>query len=319
MQLKKPNGAGPSTLVAATCALLSSAPARSDTTAPAAGDWLVDSALLYYQEDHNRVQAIEPVVSLSKDFGDDRTLALKLTYDSLSGGSPNGALPSNQPQTFASPSGTSLQAPSGDLGTTSSERAGEELEHLSLYTVAPGELPLDPNFRDQRAAVSVNWQQRAGEFARLSLGGDFSYEHDFTSAAVNVALARDFNTRNTTLSLGGNFEGDRINPIGGTPAGGSDYALLLKGGNEAKTIAGGLLGVTQVLGRRWLAQLNFTYDRSNGYLTDPYKILSVLDTGGNTTGYRFEIRPIFARARAYSSRTRSRSGTTTCSTSRCVT
>jgi len=252
---------------------------------------LVDTALLYYREDHNRVQAIEPVVSLSKDFGDDRTLALKLTYDSLSGGSPNGALPSNQPQTFASPSGTSLQAPSGDLGTTPSERVGEELEHLSLYTVAPGELPLDPNFRDQRAAVSVNWQQRAGEFARLSLGGDFSYEHDFTSAAVNVALARDFNTRNTTLSLGGNFEGDRINPIGGTPVGGSDYALLLKGGNEAKTVAGGLLGVTQVLGRRWLAQLNFTYDRSNGYLTDPYKILSVLDTGGNTTGYRFEIRP----------------------------
>jgi hypothetical protein len=287
MQLKKPNGAVQSALMAASCALLSSSPARSDTSAPADGDWLVDSALLYYQEDHNRVQAIEPVVSLSKDFGDDRKLALKLTFDSLSGGSPNGALPSNQPQTFSSPSGASLQAPSG----TPSGRVDEEQEHVSLYTVAPGELPLDPTFRDQRAAVNVNWQQRVGEFARLSLGGDLSYEHDFASAAVNAAIARDFNNRNTTLSLGANFEDDRINPIGGAPVGGSDYTLLLKGGNEAKTVAGGLLGVTQVLSRRWLAQLNFTYDRSNGYLTDPYKILSMLDTSGNTTGYRFEIRP----------------------------
>ena len=293
MQLKKPGGAGPSALVAASCALLGTAPARADSSGLAEGDWLVDSALLYYQEDHNRVQAIEPVVSLSKDFGDDRTLALKLTYDSLSGGSPNGALPSNQPQTFASPSGTSLQAQTGDpvTFTTSSGRVVAQLEQVSLYTVAPGELPLDPTFHDQRAAVSINWQQRVGESARLSVGGDFSYEHDFASAAVNAAIARDFNNRNTTLSLGANFEDDRINPIGGAPEGGSDYTLLLKGGNESKTLVGGLLGVTQVLSRRWLAQLNFTYDRSNGYLTDPYKILSVIDTGGATTGYRFEIRP----------------------------
>jgi hypothetical protein len=123
------------------------------------------------------------------------------------------------------------------------------------------------------------------------LGADLSHEHDFTSAGVNAALARDFNNRNTTLSLSANFESDRINPIGGAPVGGTDYTLLLKEGNESKTVAGALFGVTQVFSRRWLAQLNIAYDRSSGYLTDPYKILSVVDTEGNATGYRFELRP----------------------------
>ncbi|HLJ39446.1 MAG TPA: DUF3570 domain-containing protein, partial [Steroidobacteraceae bacterium] len=36
---------------------------------------------------------------------------------------------------------------------------------------------------------------------------------------------------------------------------------------------------------------NYTLDRSQGYLTDPYRILSVLDALGNLTGYRYENRP----------------------------
>ena len=49
--------------------------------------------MLYYQENAGRVQAIEPVVSLKKDFGDQRVLAGTFTTDSLSGATPNGAPP----------------------------------------------------------------------------------------------------------------------------------------------------------------------------------------------------------------------------------
>jgi hypothetical protein len=37
--------------------------------------------------------------------------------------------------------------------------------------------------------------------------------------------------------------------------------------------------------------LNYSYDRSQGYLTDPYRILSVVDASGAEMGYRYESRP----------------------------
>lgn len=294
MQLKNGARAAPSALMAASCALLSATATRADAPpSEEEGDWQADSAVLYYQEDQGRVQAIEPVVSLSKDFGDEHVFGFKLTYDSLSGGSPNGALPSQSPQTFATPSGTSLQAPTGGTQTytTSSGREVALLEHVTLYTVQPGEIPLDPNFHDQRFAVNAGWQQPLGSNTKFSISADASHELDFTSIGVNTALAQDFNSKNTTLSLGGHFESDSINPIGGVPVAGSDYVLLQKGGNESKTVGGALVGLTQVFTGNWLAQLNYSYDRSNGYLTDPYKILSVVDAGGNVAGYRFESRP----------------------------
>ncbi|MEP7246348.1 MAG: DUF3570 domain-containing protein [Gammaproteobacteria bacterium] len=293
MQLKKSRGAKSSALMAASCALLGATAVRGQAAPESSDDWLVDSAVLYYKEDQGRVQAIEPVVNLTRDFGEERILGLKITYDSLSGGSPNGAIPSRNAQTFATPSGASLQAASGEpvTYTTSSGKVVAQLEKVTLYTTPAGQLPLDPSFHDQRVAVRGNWQQRLGDAMRLSVGGDLSHEYDFMSVGVNGTLARDFNNKNTTLSFGGNWEQDAVRPVGGAPVGGTDYTQLQKTGNESKNLGGVLFGLTQVMNRRWLAQLNFSYDRSTGYQNDPYKILSVVNAGGDTVGYRFENRP----------------------------
>jgi Domain of unknown function (DUF4266) len=78
-------------LAAAACTLLGF-PAEAqiadylDKGIDIAKDWNLDTALAYYHE-NGRIQAVEPVVSLS------------------SGSTPNGALTSNRPQTFTSPSG----------------------------------------------------------------------------------------------------------------------------------------------------------------------------------------------------------------------
>jgi Protein of unknown function (DUF3570) len=96
--------------MAASCALLGAGAARSQETRmapPNSGlleDWSVDSALAYYHED-GRIQAIEPVVDVSKIFADGQALNFNVTFDALSGASPNGALTSRMPQTFTSPSG----------------------------------------------------------------------------------------------------------------------------------------------------------------------------------------------------------------------
>jgi Protein of unknown function (DUF3570) len=265
-------------LIAASCALLTTSAARSQEAAitgfvqDVLKEWRFESALAYYHED-GRIQAVEPVVSANRDYGDGGSIGLNFTFDALSGSSPNGALPSHAPQTFASPSAKSF---------TSAKR---------LYTTAPGSLPVDPDYSDARVAVGADWTLPLTRFSRVTLGGKVSFEDDFYSGSVNVAVAHDFNDKNTTVSFGVNDESDIIQPIGSTPVPLSDYSAFAKEGNKSKNGVGALLGVTQVMTRTWLTQLNFSVDRFSGYLNDPYKIVSVLDAGGNTTGYEYENRP----------------------------
>lgn len=280
-------------LIAASCALLGATAARSQEANTASadggpGDWMVDSALAYYKENSGRITALEPVVNVHKDYGDGKATSFNLTYDSLSGSSPNGAVPSAAPQTFASPSGTSLSA-APQTYTTSSGQV--EVVNAPIYSIAPGALPMDPNYHDQRLALGGSWQLPLSRLTRATLGGDLSYEHDFFSTSLNAGIAHDFNQKNTTLAFGVNGEFDSVKPIGGTPVPGSDYALFEKTGGTSKNGAGALLGITQVLTRHWLAEFNLSVDRFTGYLNDPYKIVSVVDSSGNTTGYLYEKRP----------------------------
>ena len=264
-------------LIAASCALLTTSAARSEEAANpgvagALTDWLLESALAYYHED-GRIQAIEPVVNVSKNYGDGGTLGLNLTFDSLSGSSPNGALPSRSPQTFASPSGKSL------------------ILSKHTYTTAPGDLPVDPHYHDQRFALGVDWTLPLTRLTRASFGGKLSYEDDFLSSSLSASIAHDFNEKNTTVLFGINDENDSLHPIGGAPVPLSDYELFEKTGHKSKNGAGLLLSVTQIMTRTWLAEFNLSLDRFSGYLNDPYKIISVIDARGNDVGYVYENRP----------------------------
>jgi len=292
MQLKRPGLGIRGNLLAASCTLLGATAAHGDdSTDPAlAGEAqrTFDSALAYYHEGGGRVSAIEPIVTMREDFGDDHILGLKLTFDSLSGGTPNGALTSTKVQTFASPSGKSLKAAPQTYTTASGQLV---VVNAPIYTVNPGQLPLDPSYHDQRLALSGNYQLPLSRLTRATLGGALSYEHDFESLSVNAALAHDFNDRNTTLSAGVNGEFDLVKPIGGAPIPGSDYSLFEKTGGHSKHDANVVAGVTQLMTRRWLTDFSLSYDHLAGYLNDPYKIISIIDAGGNTTGYLYEKRP----------------------------
>src|ERR1700761_5411303 len=83
-------------LMAASCALRSPGAARTHPRAAPLDsglfeDWSVDSALAYYHED-GRIQAVEPVVDVAKVFADGQAVDINVTFDALSGESPNGAL-----------------------------------------------------------------------------------------------------------------------------------------------------------------------------------------------------------------------------------
>lgn len=326
MQLRKIDSPLRLQLALASCALMSTPTTFAATSlygdSSADKPVQVDSGVLYYQESGGRVQVIEPVVDIKNDFGDDRSLTTKLIFDTLSGGSPNGAIPSKSVQTFATPSGTSLQPSSSSSNTTkpaagnegsdaalraltyttasgrvvstpngSSTSAPTERTHPTVYTVQPGELPLDTTFADERIALSTVWQQPISAADRFSLGAAASSETDFRSFSINSALAHDFNRKNTTLSAGLNLEHDDVLPVGGAPVPLSDYTLFEKTSGQSKNVVDALIGVTQVFSRHWLSQLNYSIDKSSGYQNDPYKILSAIDRDGNLISYVYENRP----------------------------
>jgi hypothetical protein len=258
MQLKKPIGA---TLASATCGLLGALPA-APVAAQEAPKWEVDTSLLYYGEDASRVTDGSLTTSIRRVLDEDRSYGLSLTVDVLTGATPNGAVPANSVQTFTSPSG----------GQT--------------YRIAAGEPPIDPNFKDTRVALSGNWQQALGDSMRWSAGFSGSDEMDYLHLGLDGRLERDFNRRNTTVFVGAAYGRDEVSPLGGAPVGlspmlrsqgGGEDDEGDEGGGETKDVIDALVGVTQILSRRSLLEVAFSYSKNDGYLTDPYKILSVVD------------------------------------------
>ena len=272
MQLNLPSGGNlRAALAAASAALLAPGLATAQGTgikAPA-GTWQVDSAVLFYAEGGGRVRAVEPVISAKRTDGNDRSYGLKLTLDSLTGASPNGAAPQPTAQTFTSPSGN------------------------SSYSTPAGQTPLDTSFKDTRVALAASMERPWGDSQRLSLGANLSSEYDFVSASVNAGLARDFNQKNTTVSLALALEANQIKPVGGLPPGLQPLTAARKG-SDSRNVVDVLLGVTQVMNRQWLMQFNMGLGRGSGSHSDPYKLLSVVDgSTGLLTGDRYlsESRP----------------------------
>ena len=100
--------------------------------------------------------------------------------------------------------------------------------------------------------------------------------------------------------------------------------LTNKRGDQSKDVTDLLIGVTQVLNRHTIVQFNYSLSQADGYLTDPYKVLSVVDpvTGNPVAGpagsglYRLSVREPARHSRQAERVTRSSSATSTATCSR---
>ncbi len=268
-------------------------------------EWQIEAAYRYYSET-DRVTAMEPVLQLHKVDDEGRKLDVTIAYDSLSGASPNGAAVSEKPQTFTSTSGgaASVSSASGaaykdddnDEDYDDDEYEGEGGGKTSEYTVAPGEVPLDPNFEDSRLSMSMNYSwplnSNVNRNITTSIGGSYSRETDYSSIGVNGGFSIFLNQKNTQIGLFLGMESDEITPGGGTPLAFTAMSdKQITGSTENKNIVDGLVSVTQVLSKQAVMQLNYSMSISNGYHTDPYKIISLLDEQGDVQDYLYENRP----------------------------
>ena len=268
MQLKKENSIL-AALASGAAALMGVSPSPAAAEIPV---WQVDTGVTSYVEMGDRITVVEFAGAAKTELSEDTALKLKVTVDTVTGASPNGATPSTRVQTFTSPSGN------------------------TEYQATSGKAPLDPTFRDTRVGGSVTWEQGLTSTLKWNVGAQLARETDHFSAGLNTGLSLDLNNRNTTLFAGVSGEADTVNPINGIPV-----SMITTGPKVVKhsikskdtySLGDALVGVTQTLSRRAIAQVNFSHSQSSGYLSNPYKVLSLVDgSTGETLDYVFEKRP----------------------------
>ncbi len=246
-------------------------------------DWEFSASSLAYAEP-DRVSAIELIFSGDKDYGDSANFNFKVVLDSLTGASATGAIEQNTPQTFTRPSGK------------------------GNYQIDANSTPLDDTFKDTRVQINAVWTDALAEDMRYTVGTNLSKEYDYFSLSANGEIARDFNQKNTTLSAGLSFGSDEYSPEGDIPLAFSSmvidqgqfatrddfwtaYDATRVTGSDTVTTSELLLGWTQMVNLRMLFQVNYGYADKSGYLTDPFKILSVVDASGVTQDLVYENRP----------------------------
>lgn len=208
----------------------------------------VDYTALYYGE-QDRTQVFEPIVRATRLFGDGQSLSAQLGIDVITGASPSGALPSGAVQTMTTPSGR-------------------------VITVPAGQIPLT-KFQDHRVGLDGEWQKPWGSIVTTTLGGHASREKDYQSLGVNGKVSVDLMQHLVTVTAGGAYNDDSVFPVGGTPAGLSDGSEVSNRANS-KRVKSVLFGVSRVLTRRWIMSVDGTRTYENGYLTEPYKVISLV-------------------------------------------
>lgn len=252
----------------------------------------IDTSILFYKEDNGRVKAVEPVSSVRVTGQDGDVFTAKVTYDSLTGATPNGAARWDQSQTFTTPAA----APGQQVSVTSASGSHSLVTIpggtvVSQYSTLPNELPMDTGFVDQRYAFDLGYTGPLNQTTNLSFGFSGSKEKDYRSWSGNLGISKDLFQNNTSLSLGVNYEHDTSNPFFGTPPPLTEMSGDAKGPARTKTVTSVNAGITQVMDRYWLLQLNYNIGWNSGYLTDPYKIVSVVDDTGTPLHYLYEGRP----------------------------
>ena len=93
----------------------------------------------------------------------------------------------------------------------------------------------------------------------VTVASAYSSERDYVSKSLSVTAAWFFNNKNTEVTFGSGITRDAINPTNKIVS------------DEKKRINDFVIGVTQVLTPKDIAQLTVRYSDGSGYYSDPYK------------------------------------------------
>lgn len=237
-------------LTVATCTLLAQNSANVHALENA---WDLDSSYLLYSEADDRVTVNKFAVKAGGDVSDRDRVSLTAVLDTMSGSTPSGAVKQSTPS-FTGASG-------GGGGSTTNATALAK-------------------FDDTRAGMAISWAHAHDNNWEINYGGAVSIENDYESFNASIIINKDTPSKHYRFTLGLAVTADTIFRVGtnATPEPLTkigDEKFLGEGEKDTTDL---IAGVTHIINRRTVAQLNLAYSISNGYLTDPYKVFSVVDT-----------------------------------------
>ncbi len=253
-------------LTVATCTLLSQHP---ESALALENAWEIDSSYLYYEEADDRIKVDKFVAKAGGDVSDTDRVNLTAVLDTMSGSTPTGAVKQST---------STFTGPSGGGGEGSSESNASALA----------------KFDDTRIGLAINWAHSHENNWEVVYGGAISVENDYRSYNGSIVVNKETASKDYkfTLGLSGTIDeifrvGDGNTPVPLSPI---NSGLFLAEGEKDTTDL--IAGLTHIINRRTVAQVNLTYSVSNGYLTDPYKVFSVVDTDSDIAYDSFyESRP----------------------------
>ena len=236
---------------------------------PADPTWEFDASGLLYGE-VGRTNVIEPMARITRLLPGGQMLWAQGTLDAMSGASPSGALPPGQEtiETITTASGTTQKI------------------------LPPDKLPTGA-FKDLRGALDLGWEKPLWNVLTPNVSGHASLEKDYSSLGLNGGFSLDLMHHLTTLTAGAGVNDDRVFPVGGTYVQLDSTRTLQSNAASPKQVTTGMLGLSRILTRRWMVGVTASRSVERGFLTEPYKVVSVMDTvTGYTIGQFTEKRPM---------------------------
>jgi hypothetical protein len=113
---------------------------------------------------------------------------------------------------------------------------------------------------DFRSEISAGLSQKLRS-TTLTGGYVYSVENDYASHNIDFGLAQDLFDKNSTLSIGWSLSANRIGRTG-------DQSF-----RESLLVTGGAASWTQVLDKRTIAQLSYSFSYNDGYQASPYRFV----------------------------------------------
>lgn len=236
-------------LALATCSLLS----QQAIGEAVENDWVVDLSFLSYNESDDRVSVKKTIANVSGKFTERDKADVTVVFDTMTGSTPTGRI--------AGGNSVAVTAVSGQVGGAIGS---------SNSALAP--------FDDTRLAVKADWERELSSRLRIRNGAAISVETDYTSLGYSFNFDLDSLSKLTTYNLGIAFTYDTISQLGGVipvPISELSRAMFIEEEGNRNSLDM-IFGISSVINANTVWQNNISFSFSDGYHTDPYKVISVV-------------------------------------------
>jgi hypothetical protein len=277
-----------------------------------AADTFIDfSVLNYHEEDdqnRSRVSVFEPVLSVTTKTAEDDFIKYDLVFDSLTGSSPNGANASSQVQDIAGlttqPGYTPLDSRFNDNRLSLNVSWMTPIDRLSRYQ-AGFSLSEESDYRSAGVDYSY-FQDTQNKLTTLMYGLAFSYDainptggfvDPFQSITSMTSASKTSpgpdNLQTLSRASGGATTTTPVNGTTGTNSreedddgegDGGETSLDLFPGKPKLTYQA-IIGISHIYNRHTLLNLNYGLSLVDGYQTDPYKLITIINNDASSPDY----------------------------------